>query len=391
MTNRFLRRAYAEIHLDRARRNIEKIKSLLPEKTKLMAVVKANAYGHDDETMSNLFSSVGIENFAVSNIHEAEKLRSYGIKGDILILGYTSPEYSEELSRFDIINTAVSYDHAKALSENAESPVRIHIKLDTGMGRIGLKNDSPIKTADEIEKICALPNIKVEGMFTHFAVADSDDEDDISYTESQRDFILSVSDELKNRGIEIPAVHFLNSAGGTYYPDERSSFARFGVMLYGLMPNFKKSLPFELEPVMELKAEVSYVKEIKAGEYLSYGRTFRAPSDMKVATVTIGYADGYSRLLSNKAEAIVNGKRAKVVGRVCMDQLMLDVTDIDVKAGDIATMFGKDGNEKITADELADLYGTIGYEIICGISMRVPRVIIDNGEIINVIEYRHSV
>ncbi|MBQ8728167.1 MAG: alanine racemase [Oscillospiraceae bacterium] len=391
MTNRFLRRAYAEIHLDRARRNIEKIKSLLPEKTKLMAVVKANAYGHDDETMSNLFSSVGIENFAVSNIHEAEKLRSYGIKGDILILGYTSPEYSEELSRFDIINTAVSYDHAKALSENAESPVRIHIKLDTGMGRIGLKNDSPIKTADEIEKICALPNIKVEGMFTHYAVADSDDEDDISYTESQRDFILSVSDELKNRGIEIPAVHFLNSAGGTYYPDERSSFARFGVMLYGLMPNFKKSLPFELEPVMELKAEVSYVKEIKAGEYLSYGRTFRAPRDMKVATVTIGYADGYSRLLSNKAEAIVNGKRAKVVGRVCMDQLMLDVTDIDVKAGDIATMFGKDGNEKITADELADLYGTIGYEIICGISMRVPRVIIDNGEIINVIEYRHSV
>jgi len=391
LTNRFLRRAYAEIHLDRARRNIEKIKSLLPEKTKLMAVVKANAYGHDDETMSNLFSSVGIENFAVSNIHEAEKLRSYGIKGDILILGYTSPEYSEELSRFDIINTAVSYDHAKALSENAESPVRIHIKLDTGMGRIGLKNDSPIKTADEIEKICALPNIKVEGIFTHYAVADSDDEDDISYTESQRDFILAVSDELRKRGIEIPAVHFLNSAGGTYYPDERSSFARFGVMLYGLMPNFKKSLPFELEPVMELKAEVSYVKEIKAGEYLSYGRTFRAPRDMKVATVTIGYADGYSRLLSNKAEAIVNGKRAKVVGRVCMDQLMLDVTDIDVKAGDIATMFGKDGNEKITADELADIYGTIGYEIICGISMRVPRVIIDNGEIINVIEYRHSI
>lgn len=391
MTNRFLRRAYAEIHLDRARRNIEKIKSLLPEKTKLMAVVKANAYGHDDETMSNLFSSVGIENFAVSNIHEAEKLRSYGIKGDILILGYTSPEYSEELSRFDIINTAVSYDHAKALSEKAESPVRIHIKLDTGMGRIGLKNDSPIKTADEIEKICALPNIKVEGMFTHYAVADSDDEDDISYTESQRDFILAVSDELRKRGIEIPAVHFLNSAGGTYYPDERSSFARFGVMLYGLMPNFKKSLPFELEPVMELKAEVSYVKEIKAGEYLSYGRTFRAPRDMKVATVTIGYADGYSRLLSNKAEAIVNGKRAKVVGRVCMDQLMLDVTDIDVKAGDIATMFGKDGNEKITADELADIYGTIGYEIICGISMRVPRVIIDNGEIVNVIEYRHSI
>lgn len=389
--NRFLRRAYAEIHLDRARRNIEKIKSLLPEKTKLMAVVKANAYGHDDETMSKLFSSMGIEHFAVSNIHEAEKLRSYGIKGDILILGYTSPEYSEELSKFDIINTIVSYDHAKAMSDSAKSPIRIHIKLDTGMGRIGLKNNSPIETADEIEKIFALKNIIVEGMFTHFAVADSDDESDISYTELQRDFILAVNDELIKRGINIPAVHFLNSAGGTYYPDERSSFARFGVMLYGLMPNFKKALPFDLEPVMELKAEVSYVKEIKKGENLSYGRTFTAPDDMKVATVTIGYADGYSRLLSNKAEAIVGGKRAKVVGRVCMDQLMLDVTGIDVKAGDIATMFGNDGEEKITADELADFYGTIGYEIICGISMRVPRVIIDDGEIINVIEYRHSI
>ena len=388
--NRFLRRAYAEIHLDRARRNIEKIKSLLPEKTKLMAVVKANAYGHDDETMSKLFSSMGIENFAVSNIHEAQKLCSYGIKGDILILGYTSPGYSEELSEFDIINTIVSYDHAKAMSDSANSPIRIHIKLDTGMGRIGLKNNSPVETADEIEKIFALPNITVEGMFTHFAVADSDDESDILYTKSQRDFILAVNDELMKRGINIPEVHFLNSAGGTYYPDERSSFARFGVMLYGLMPNFKKALPFSLEPVMELKAEVSYVKEIRKGENLSYGRTFTAPCDMKVATVTIGYADGYSRLLSNKAEAIVGGKRAKVVGRVCMDQLMLDVTGIDVKAGDIATMFGNDGDEKITADELADLYGTIGYEIICGISMRVPRVIIDDGEIINVIEYRNN-
>ena len=201
MSNYF-RRAYAEIHLDRARRNIEKIKSLLPENTKLMAVVKANAYGHDDETMSRLFNSMGIENFAVSNIHEAEKLRSYGIKGDILILGYTSPEYADELVKYDIINTAVSYDHAKALSDSAKSDIKIHIKLDTGMGRIGLRNDTPKETADEVERIMALPNIKVEGMFTHFAVADSDDEEDIAYTKSQRDFIIAVDDELKSRGVE---------------------------------------------------------------------------------------------------------------------------------------------------------------------------------------------
>lgn len=390
MSNYF-RRAYAEIHLDRARRNIEKIKSLLPENTKLMAVVKANAYGHDDETMSRLFNSMGIEHFAVSNIHEAEKLRSYGIKGDILILGYTSPEYADELIKYDIINTAVSYDHAKALSDSAKSDIKIHIKLDTGMGRIGLRNDTPQETADEVERIMALPNIKVEGMFTHFAVADSDDEEDIAYTKSQRDFIIAVDDELKSRGINIKNVHFLNSAGGTYYPDSRSAFARFGVMLYGLMPNSRKALPFELEPVMELKAEVSYVKEVEKGSCISYGRTFCAEKDMKIATVTIGYADGYSRLLSGKAYALLNGKRARVVGRVCMDQLMLDVSDIEnVKAGDIATMFGIDGDEKLTADDLADLYGTIGYEVICGISMRVPRVIMDGDRIIHVIEYRHT-
>ena len=162
-------------------------------------------------------------------------------------------------------------------------------------------------------------------------------------------------------------------------------------MLYGLMPNSRKALPFELEPVMELKAEVSYVKEVEKGSCISYGRTFCAEKDMKIATVTIGYADGYSRLLSGKAYALLNGKRARVVGRVCMDQLMLDVSDIEnVKAGDIATMFGIDGDEKLTADDLADLYGTIGYEIICGISMRVPRVIMDGDTIIHVIEYRHT-
>lgn len=383
----YLRRAYAEIHIDRARRNIEKIKTLLKGDAEIMAVVKANAYGHDDRTMSLLYSSMGITHFAVSNIREAEALRSYGIKGDILILGYTSPEYTSELIDGNIISAVVSSEHAKALSDAADRPVRVHIKLDTGMGRVGVRRSTPKETAEEIKQIASLPNIIAEGMFTHFSVADSLDPDDVAYTEAQRDFILSVDKELKAMGVNIPDVHFSNSAGGTYYSDERSKFSRFGIMMYGLVPSTATPLPIDLEPVMELKAEVSHVKEVEAGACISYGRTFTTDRAMKIATVTIGYADGYSRLLSNKAEALVNGKRARVIGRVCMDQLMLDVTDIDVKAGDIATMFGFDGGDKITADELADLYGTIGYEIICGISMRVPRVIIDGEDIVDVIEY----
>lgn len=385
----FLKRAYAEIHLDRARRNIEKLTALLRGDAEFMAVVKANAYGHDDKTMSTLYQSMGIRNFAVSNIHEAENLRRYGIDGDILILGYTSPEYAEELCKNNIISSIVSTAHAKAMSDSAKSPVRVHIKLDTGMGRIGLRNNTPEETAAEIAEISKLPNIAVEGIFTHFSVADSTSPEDREYTLSQRNFILKTDEALKKIGINIPKVHFSNSAGGTYYPDEKSAYTRFGVMMYGLMPSTANPLPIELEPVMELKAEVSHIKTIKKGDCVSYGRTFTAEKEMKIATVTIGYADGYSRLLSGKAHALVGGKRVPIVGRVCMDQLMLDVTDADVNVGDIATMFGCDGNERITADELADLYGTIGYEIICNISMRVPRIIIDNGKITDVIEYHY--
>lgn len=384
---KYLKRAYAEIHLDRARRNVQKIKTLLKGDTAIMAVVKANAYGHDDKTMAELFESVGINYFAVSNIHEAERLRKFGIKGEILILGYTSAEYVEVLADNNIINAAISYEHAKSLSDSTVRPIRCHVTIDTGMGRIGLREHSPQACADEVLEIMALPNLKVEGIFTHLAVADSNSEDDIAYTKNQREFILSVYDCLVQKGVKLPHVHFLNSAGGTYYCDERSTLSRFGIMLYGLYPNPELELPIELEPVMDLKAEIAYVKPLEKDSYVSYGRTFKAERDMIVATITIGYADGYSRLLSSKADVLIHGKRARIVGRVCMDQLMVDVTGIDVKAGDIATIIGTDGDETITADSLASLYGTIGYEIVCGISKRIPRVIIDNGEIIDILEY----
>lgn len=383
----FLKRAWAEIHLDRAKRNYERISTLLKDGSELMAVVKANAYGHDDGTMAPFFQNIGIKYFAVSNIHEAEKIRAAGVKGEILILGYTSPEYTEQLADFDIVTAVVSSEHAKALNDKAQKPVRCHVTIDTGMGRIGLREETPEECADRIEEIISLPNLKVEGIFTHLSVADSDDDSDIAYTMGQANYITEVNEILKNRGVCLRHVHFLNSAGGTYYSTGKSTLSRFGIMLYGLYPNPELALPIELEPVMDLKAEVAHVKTVEPDACISYGRTFRTDRPTKIATVTIGYADGYSRLLSGVGEVLLHGKRAKIIGRVCMDQMMVDATGIDVEVGDTATLIGRDGNEVITADGLAKLYGTIGYEVVCGISKRIPRVVMNDGEIINVLEY----
>lgn len=382
----FLKRAYAEIHLDRARRNIKKIKTLLQGDSEIMAVVKANGYGHDDIAMARCFEGEGIRYFAVSNIHEAQRLRRAGIKGEILILGYTSPEYADELAEDDIISAAVSMEHAESLSAQATRPIRCHAVVDTGMGRIGLR-DTPERCARQILRMAALPNLKIEGVFSHLAAADSADEGDVAYTKAQRALLLGVYSRLLEKGLKLDHVHFLNSAGGTYYSDPQSTLSRFGIMLYGLYPNPELELPVQLEPVMDLKAEVAYVAPLKSGSYVSYGRTYKAEKDIVSATITIGYADGYSRLLSSKGEVLLHGKRAKIIGRVCMDQFMVDVTGMEVKVGDIATLLGTDGGETITADDLASLYGTIGYEVVCGISKRIPRVIMDNGEIIKVLEY----
>lgn len=387
--DKFLKRAWAEIHLDRLYDNMNKLKTITDNTdTEIMAVVKANAYGHDDTHIAPFLEKMGVNYFAVSNIKEAEKLRTSKCKGDILILGYTPPEYAGELIENNIIQAGVSYEHAKALSESNKSgkKVRIHAAIDTGMGRIGLICDDIQKCADEFEKMYALPGIDVEGAFTHFAVADSYDEDNISYTNMQSEKFFALRSELLKRGIRLKHFHCLNSAGATYHFDERSTLARFGILMYGLKPDYSLTLPFGLTPVMDLKAAVSYVKPLKKGSYVSYGRTYRADKDILAATVPIGYADGYSRLLSGKASIIINGKKAPIIGRVCMDQLIADVTDIpDVKAGTVVTLFGGSCNQ--SADDLAKLYGTIGYEVVCGISKRIPRIIMENGKIIDVAEY----
>jgi alanine racemase len=340
-----------------------------------MAVVKADAYGHGDESICRcLAEECGIKYFAVSNLDEAIAVRGYCPDAEILILGYTPPEYAHEIAQYNIIQGIVSSEYAAALTENYSGKIRCHIKIDTGMGRIGLKHDLPSECADEIKELCKMDGLSVEGIYTHFAVADSDSPDNIAYSDKQEKFILDTYDILVSQGIKLPHVHFMNSAACCYRNSPRSTLARAGIIMYGLHPDISLEIPEGLSPVMELKAVISHVKNVKAGDCISYGRTFTAEHEMRIATVTIGYADGYSRLLSSKGEILVHGKRCRIVGRVCMDQLMIDVTGVQAESGDIVTLIGNDGGETITADNLASIYGTIGYEVVCGISKRVPRI-----------------
>ena len=371
-------RAWAEIDLNALTHNVQTVQKLLPAQTQYMAVVKANAYGHGDEAICRKLWELGVRWFAVSNLEEALSVRQFCPYGEIFILGYTPPEFAPELARNNIIQGVLSMEYARQLQHFAHQPVRCHIKLDTGMGRIGFRGDSTAECAKALLPLFDLEKLSIEGIYTHFAVADSPEADDVAYTQAQEDSIVAVYDELAKLGHPLKHLHFMNSAATVTRPNPRATLARVGIIMYGLEPNYPIHVPMELHPVMSLRSVVSHVKTVEAGACISYGRTYPAPGTRTIATVTIGYADGYARLLSNKAEALLHGRRCPIVGRVCMDQLMLDVTDVpeEVKPGDVVTMFGTDGGETITADELAALYGTIGYEIICGISKRVPRDVI---------------
>ncbi|MBR4627053.1 MAG: alanine racemase [Ruminococcus sp.] len=375
----YLKRAWAEVSLRQLRKNIAVIRGLCDPATEIMAVVKADAYGHGyDRVCECLAHECGIKYFAVSNLDEAIAVRKLCPGAEILILGYTPPEYAHEISENNIIQGVVSMEYAEALCKNSPDKVRCHIKIDTGMGRIGLRYASPAECAAEAARICGIEGLSAEGIYTHFAVADSDDPDNIEYTDRQEKFITDTYDELVKLGIKLPHMHFMNSAATCYRNNSRSTLARAGIIIYGLHPDISLDIPEGLEPVMELKAVISQVKTVPAGVCISYGRTFTTDREMRIATVTIGYADGYSRLLSSKGEILVRGKRCRIVGRVCMDQLMIDVTDVpEAASGDIVTLIGRDGDDRITADELASVYGTIGYEVVCGISKRVPRIYFD--------------
>ncbi len=369
------KRAWTEVDLGRLINNYRIYKSMLGESARVMAVVKADAYGHGDIEVARALEGEGISLFAVSNIDEAIRLREGGVLGEILILGYTSPSLSDLLEKHDIMQTLVSEEHAEDFAR-VGSKARFQFAVDTGMKRIGLDARHTHACADVIKKYS--DRLRICGVFTHLCVADSQKREDVEFTRSQISAFGAVCERIEELGLEY--IHCLNSAGGLLHrdalvPEVLLGTVRLGIVLYGLAPDVSVSLPEGIQPALSWKATVSMVKEIESGETVGYGRTYVADGRRKIATVTVGYADGYPRALSNRGYVLIDGKRARIVGRVCMDQITVDVTDIpSVRAGDVATLLGESGDEVITASDIAELIGTIGYEIVCGISKRVRRI-----------------
>lgn len=373
MDNR--RPTWAEIDLDAIRHNIRRIRRFLSPSTRVMAVVKANGYGHGVMEVCKICRSEGVEFLGVATLDEATPLREAGVDIPILVLGYVPGEHAAEVIENDIRTVVYDINYARSLSETASrlgKPAVIHIKIDTGMGRLGFSTDDA--SLELVCSIAAMPGILVEGMMTHFAVADDIDP---SFTEVQLERFLAFAARLEDKGVHIPIKHCSNSAAIVRYPQSHLDMVRAGIMLYGLHPSeVMKEEDLDIIPAMSLKSRVSFVKTLQAGDSVSYGRTYICKEPTAVATVPIGYADGYCRLLSNRAYAIIAGTKVPLIGTVCMDQCMFMVpSEANVAEGDEVVLFGRP-ETGITADDLAKWIGTINYEIITTITSRVPRVYI---------------
>ena len=374
-------RVKAVVSLDAIAHNFAEMKKNIAKGTKIVAVIKADGYGHGAEAIARLIEDYDyIWGFAVATPEEALQLRTFGVKKPILILGIVFEEYFTQMIAKEIRLTVCTYEMAQKLSEEAQRQgrdVHIHICLYTGMSRIGFADRQ--ESVEEIKKISQLPNLKIEGMFTHFARAD---ETDRSPAIDQLNRYLNFAKLLEDAGIQIPMKHCSNSAGIIRVPEANLNAVRAGITIYGIYPSNEVERDIvKLIPAMELKSHISYIKTVEPGAAFSYGGTFTAKKEMKVATIPVGYADGYPRSLSNKGWVLIHGKKAPILGRVCMDQFMVDITKIpDAKAGDEVTLIGKDGKEFISIEKFGDLSGRFSYEFACDISKRVPRVYIKDGK-----------
>lgn len=369
------KRSWVEVNLGQIERNYKLYKESLPLDVEIMAVIKADAYGHGDAKIATLLSSLGVNIFAVSNIDEAVGLRNAGIRGDILILGYSSPIYARTLHYFDLTQAIVSEEYAFELAKTGYE-IKCQFAIDTGMNRIGISSGNAEEAASIVRGFSSI--LHVTGVFTHLCVADGESEEDNSFTSEQLHRFKAVVDRISD--LNLPYVHCYNSAGGLYHlkDDEFNNkigkIVRLGIALYGLKPDRNNVLPDGIKPAMTWKSVVSRVQQLPVGATVSYGRTFTTNRPSIIATVTTGYADGFSRRLSNHGFVMINGYKAPIVGRICMDQTMVDVTDLpEVKMGDVVVLMGECGKLIYTADDMAKDLDTIGYEIICGISKRVQR------------------
>ena len=368
-------RTYVTVDLDAIAYNFESMRKNIREGTQIIAVIKADAYGHGAVTVGKFLETFSyIWGFATATAEEALELRDAGIQKPILVLGYVFEEHYEELIKNEVRMPVFDLETAEKIASYAEQihkKAKIHIALDTGMNRIGFKDTQ--KSAAVICKISQMAYLQIEGMFTHFARAD---ETDKIYADRQFRRYMDFHKQLQDWGVSIPVCHCSNSAGIIDMPYANLDVVRAGITIYGIYPSDevqKEKVP--LKPVMSWKSGIAFVKEVEAGEQISYGGTFVTPKKMKIATIPTGYADGYPRMLSGKASVLIHGKRAQILGRVCMDQFMVDVTEIpDVSRGDEVTLLGQDQEEEITVEELSDLCGRFPYEFVCCVSKRVPRV-----------------
>ena len=381
-------RVFASIDLDAVLYNMEQMKKQIGDDARIIVVIKMDGYGHGSSPIAKMLEDKEyVWGYATASFEEAIVLRDAGVKKPILVLGCIFPEQYEEMLARDIRATVYMKEMAEEINDAAikyGKTARIHIKIDTGMGRLGfLVNEDSVQTIMDIKN---LPHIEIEGMYTHFAKAD---EMDKSYTEQQFDRFSWMKDALLKEGVSIPLCHCDNSAGIIDLPQMKQNLVRAGIATYGMYPSEEVSHDaVNLKPALSLISHVTFVKEVEAGTPISYGGTFIAEKKMRVATVPVGYGDGYARGLSNQADVLIHGQRARILGRVCMDQFMVDVTDIpDVKFMDRVVLIGYDKDEHISVEELSGICGRFNYEFVCCLGRRIPRVYMRGEKIVEQVEY----
>lgn len=381
-------RVYAEINLDAILHNMEQMRGLLKEDTKIMGVIKTDGYGHGAVPIGRELEKLEYTwGYATATVEEAEILRRNGLKKPILVLGATFPEQYEAMADLELRVNVYSIGQAERMEEAAakmNKKIMVHAKIDTGLSRLGFQVTE--EAADEIARISKMPHIIMEGIFTHFAKSDARDK---TMANQQLEIFAKMKQMLEERQVEIPMIHCSNSAAIIDMPEANMNIVRAGISLYGMWPSDEvKKENINLAPVMSLKSCIVFLKELEKGRVISYGATYETSKKQRIATIPIGYGDGYPRSLSNKGYVLIHGKKAPICGRICMDQFMVDVTDIpEAKEGDIVTLVGKDHGAEITMEEIGDLSGRFNYEFACDLGKRIPRVYVKNGEVVETRDY----
>lgn len=387
----YLKRTWADVSFDHLNHNYQALREKLPSGCRFLGVVKADAYGHGAVPVSRHLKELGAEFLAVSNFEEAAQLRYAGIRGPILILGYTPVKFAEELANMGLRQEVHSLAYARELNDRLRGVhrrLRVHIKLDTGMSRLGFFAYRHPQTVDELKEVSRLENLLIEGIFTHFPVADSIDAADANFTRTQYERFTAMLSTLEGIGVKPEIRHCCNSGASILYPEYAMDMIRPGIATYGVFPSADLRGMIDLRPVMSLRSTIFQIRDFEPNITVSYGRTYTTREPERIAVVGVGYADGLSRSFSNNISFLLHGKRVPQVGRICMDMCMVDVSAVpEAKVGDVVTIFGADGDDCIEVESLSKRLNTIPYEILCGISKRIPRVFLDGTDQTEILQY----